>query len=86
MTGPVDVVIETQVGDIYQFPNLPIGVLRSAIAKATTDGVALALVNGDSAALVVPWSLVGIVRAAPVTEDPSEDDWEVIWRSADATT
>lgn len=78
MIDAVDATVETTDGAFYQFPNIPEARLRAAVDKSVGDGAALSVANLDSAALVIPWSIVRRVRYAPVTE-ADDDDWQLLW-------
>ena len=82
MTMPdevVDVALETNEGDYFQFLNVRKGTLMEALDKALADGAALSLVNIDSCALVIPWKLIrGITYLASGAEE-REDAWLTLW-------
>lgn len=79
MTEAVDVLVETVDGACFQFASILMTALTQALDKAVADGAALSLVSLDSAALVIPWSIVQRVSYVPVV---AEEEWEVLWDSA----
>jgi hypothetical protein len=84
MNEAVDVSVETNEGDFFQFLSVPKEDLEVAVAKAELDGVALSLVSSDSAALVVPWKLVKRVAYVPVVSEDRDDAWLTIWEKPGA--
>lgn len=79
MSEVIDVAIETNEGDFFQFLNVQEPVLREALDKALADGSALSLVNIDSCALVIPWKLIkGVTYLASGAEE-REDAWLTLW-------
>lgn len=75
----LDVAIENNEGDFFQFLNVRESDLRSALAKALTDGSALALVNIHSCALVIPWKLIKSITYLASNAEEREDAWLTLW-------
>lgn len=77
----VDVAVETTAGASYQFLNVALDTLNGAVGKALQDQVAFSLVSKDSAAIVIPWSLVQGIRYISVLDaSEHEDAWAELWR------
>lgn len=79
MSDVIDVAIETDNGDYFQFLNVQKGVLGCALDKALEDGAALSLVNIDSCALVIPWKLIKRIIYVPAEAEEREDAWLTLW-------
>jgi hypothetical protein len=75
----VDVALETNEGDYFQFLNVRKGTLLDALDKALSDGAALSLVNIDSCALVVPWKLIRAITYLASGAEEREDAWLTLW-------
>jgi len=85
MTDVVDVAIETNEGNFYQFLSVSMPTLLKAVERTASDGVALSMVNIDSAAIVVPGHVIRRVLSVSVlVEARDEGAWSVVWeRSAE---
>lgn len=79
MSDVIDVAIETDDGDFFQFLNVREVSLRQALDKALADEAALSLVNEDSCALVIPWKLIKRVTYLASEAEEREDAWLTLW-------
>ena len=75
----VDVALETNEGDYFQFLNVRKNSLMEALDKALADGAAISLVNIDSCALVIPWNLIRSITYLASSAEAREDAWLTLW-------
>lgn len=77
----VDVAIENNEGNYYQFLYVSEQTLRGAVSRSAADGGALSMVSSDnSAALVVPWHSVRKVLYIEVQREArGESEWTILW-------
>jgi len=77
----VDVAIENNEGNFYQFLYVSEQTLRGAVSRSASDGGALSMVSSDnSAALVVPWHSVRKVLYIEVQREArGESEWTILW-------
>lgn len=77
----VDVAIQNNEGNFYQFLHVSEQILRDAVTRAVTDKGPLSMVSSDnSAAIVVPWSSVRKVLFIDVQREArGESEWTTLW-------
>lgn len=79
MTDVVDVAIETNEGNFYQFLSVPMSSLLQAVERLAL-GQVLSMVNLDSAAIVVPGHTIRKIQTVSVlVEARDETSWSVVW-------
>lgn len=79
MSEIVDVAIETNEGNCYQFLSVPMRVLMQALER-TASGEVLSMVNIDSSAIVVPGHIIRRVLSVSVlVEARDESAWSIVW-------
>jgi hypothetical protein len=79
MSDIVDVAIETNEGNFYQFLSMPMPALLRAIERIGT-GEVLSMVNLDSAAIVVPNHTIRKIQVVSVlVEARDESSWSIVW-------
>lgn len=79
MIEVVDVAIETNEGNFYQFLSVPMPSLLRAIERLG-NGEVLSLVNEDSAAIVIPCHTIRRIQTVSVLlELRDESTWSLIW-------
>jgi hypothetical protein len=77
----VDVAIENNEGNYYQFLYVSEQVLREAVSRSVSDSGALSMVSSDnSAAIVVPWHSIRKVLFIDVqSEARAGNEWTTLW-------